>query len=94
MVVGARRGGGLHSDLQRCVWWTVFLLSAPRFATGSAPTQADCLLPVLIFGKCPCVLGIVRGAKIRQRGETGKAPTFLPTVERSRQEWNKHTVVQ
>lgn len=47
------------------LWWTVFLLSAPKSATGSAPiTQTDCLLPVLIFGECPCVLGFVRGAKI------------------------------
>lgn len=49
-----------------------FFLSAPRFATGSAPiTQADCLLPVLIFGKCSLHLGM-QGADYG-RGETGKA---------------------
>ena len=68
-------------------WWTVFLLSAPKSATGSAPiTQTDCLLSVLIFGERPCVLGTVRGAKIQQRGETGKAlpvPSLLRAADKN-----------
>lgn len=68
-------------------WWTVFLLSASKSATGSAPiTQTDCLLSVLIFGERPCVLGTVRGAKIQQRGETGKAlpvPSLLRAADKN-----------